>query len=377
MKSHYRGHKMAIWLNLIPQLHQPGDEDVSMRHHHFHERADKFYQGIVQPESLTRPSPRYLPASPQTHLTTITDCLPGMTEMSMTTENDIDTDVDDDDGDEVGILQRLADSGYHSYAAALGVTVGVGCLLLILNLLIFAGIYYQRGKNQKGRKRNRRYNAENVQESDCESSQTPAESSGAHVIKLQEPPPCYTSVATNTLERNVQPALKTNKAKEPPTPPMRTCSNVKKRVGKTALANFLYESYEKIINVNEGGGGDTKPTKAVRILEFFVDGIKTKNVFQKKIAIELWDCSGGSRYQSCWPAIQHEVQGIIFVHTDNLPEEVSSLRTLYHHFVEETNFPESRCLVVKNQTGNGDDLIIEKNPLPNLNHVVANYFYRH
>lgn len=256
MKSHYRGHKMAIWLNLIPQLHQPGDEDVSMRHHHFHERADKFYQGIVQPESLTRPSPRYLPASPQTHLTTITDCLPGMTEMSMTTENDIDTDVDDDDGDEVGILQRLADSGYHSYAAALGVTVGVGCLLLILNLLIFAGkffvvavvatsvinknhkmfllyftgIYYQRGKNQKGRKRNRRYNAENVQESDCESSQTPAESSGAHVIKLQEPPPCYTSVATNTLERNVQPALKTNKAKEPPTPPMRTCSNVKKRV---------------------------------------------------------------------------------------------------------------------------------------------------
>ena len=78
------------------------------------------------------------------------------------------------------------------------------------------------------------------------------------------------------------------------------------------------------------------------------------------------------RYQSCWPAIQHEVQGIIFVHTDNLPEEVSSLRTLYHHFVEETNFPESRCLVVKNQTGNGDDLIIEKNPLPNLNHVVAN-----
>lgn len=138
MKSHYRGHKMAIWLNLIPQLHQPGDEDVSMRHHHFHERADKYYQGVVQPESFTRPSPRYLPANPQTQLTTLEDCPPGATEMTPKSEEEWDTETTADD-DEVGILQRLADSGYHSYAAALGVTVGVGCLLLLLNLLIFAG----------------------------------------------------------------------------------------------------------------------------------------------------------------------------------------------------------------------------------------------
>lgn len=45
MKSHYRGHKMALWLNLIPQLHQPGNEDVSMRHHHFHEREQHYYAG--------------------------------------------------------------------------------------------------------------------------------------------------------------------------------------------------------------------------------------------------------------------------------------------------------------------------------------------
>lgn len=47
VKSHYRGHKMAMWLNLIPQLHQPGDEDVSMRHHHFREHGDHFYSGIL------------------------------------------------------------------------------------------------------------------------------------------------------------------------------------------------------------------------------------------------------------------------------------------------------------------------------------------
>lgn len=47
MKSHYRGHKMAVWLNLIPQLHRPGDDDVSMRHHHFRERGDHIYAGKI------------------------------------------------------------------------------------------------------------------------------------------------------------------------------------------------------------------------------------------------------------------------------------------------------------------------------------------
>lgn len=45
MRSHYRGHKMALWLNLIPQLHRPGDAEVSMRHHHFREREPHFYAG--------------------------------------------------------------------------------------------------------------------------------------------------------------------------------------------------------------------------------------------------------------------------------------------------------------------------------------------
>lgn len=41
----------------------------------------------------------------------------------------------------------------YSYTAALGVTVGVGCLLLVLNMLIFAGIYYQRDRSRKKSRR--------------------------------------------------------------------------------------------------------------------------------------------------------------------------------------------------------------------------------
>lgn len=41
-------------------------------------------------------------------------------------------------------LRRLTNNQFQSYSTALAVTIGVGCFLLLLNILIFAGIYYQR-----------------------------------------------------------------------------------------------------------------------------------------------------------------------------------------------------------------------------------------
>uniref|UniRef100_A0A182TGX5 Uncharacterized protein n=1 Tax=Anopheles melas TaxID=34690 RepID=A0A182TGX5_9DIPT len=51
--------------------------------------------------------------------------------------------------EEEELLEKLANRHYYSYTAALGVTVGVGCLLLLLNMLIFAGIYYQRDRTKR------------------------------------------------------------------------------------------------------------------------------------------------------------------------------------------------------------------------------------
>ncbi|KAG8224185.1 hypothetical protein J437_LFUL002307 [Ladona fulva] len=48
------------------------------------------------------------------------------------------------------LLRKLASSHYQSYTAALAVTIGVGCLLLVLNVLIFAGIYRQRSGMRRG-----------------------------------------------------------------------------------------------------------------------------------------------------------------------------------------------------------------------------------
>lgn len=46
IRNHYRGHKLSMWLSLIPQLHSPGDlNELSMRHHHFAEENKEYYDG--------------------------------------------------------------------------------------------------------------------------------------------------------------------------------------------------------------------------------------------------------------------------------------------------------------------------------------------
>jgi hypothetical protein len=45
-------------------------------------------------------------------------------------------------------LAGYESGGYAAYSTALSVTIAIGCSLLILNVLIFAGVYYQRDKTR-------------------------------------------------------------------------------------------------------------------------------------------------------------------------------------------------------------------------------------
>lgn len=47
-------------------------------------------------------------------------------------------------GGQGDLVRQLAAAHYHNYGTALGVTIGVGCCLLLLNLLIFLAIYHQK-----------------------------------------------------------------------------------------------------------------------------------------------------------------------------------------------------------------------------------------
>lgn len=56
-------------------------------------------------------------------------------------------------GNESSLFKRLASTHLQSYATALAVTIAVGCFLLLLNVFIFAAIYYQREKRANYTKR--------------------------------------------------------------------------------------------------------------------------------------------------------------------------------------------------------------------------------
>lgn len=172
-----------------------------------------------------------------------TECVPNTTSEEDLIDGEIVVDDVDDLGDEGELLQRLATRHYYSYTAALGVTVGVGCLLLVLNMLIFAGIYYQRDRDRRRQSsRSSRSNStpssENIPLSQRPS--TPCASLRQSPIlnrkEKLEYPPSYSTLAKSCTDLQQQMGSNSpqNKKSKPP-PPVRTSSNppggtVKKRV---------------------------------------------------------------------------------------------------------------------------------------------------
>ncbi|XP_076271225.1 neuroligin 2 [Rhynchophorus ferrugineus] len=162
-RDHYRGHKMSLWLNLIPQLHRPGEsDDVSMRHHHFQEEDDQYYDGSVRPQLKERPPYLNYVNPPQPPVTVrISSTVPAPTPpppksdtalQATTTECPPNTTIIMQTKNPNNLLRKLASSHYQSYTTALTVTIAVGCFLLLLNILIFAGIYHQRDRGKSKQK---------------------------------------------------------------------------------------------------------------------------------------------------------------------------------------------------------------------------------
>lgn len=153
MRSHYRGHKMSLWLNLLPQLHRPGYE-ISMRHHHLSD-SSSLYEGVVRPQSMAMPLPAPpLPMPPPTEPSSIsslppvatTECTSNITPTTAMPTTARTPHPNLAPGPH-NLLRKLASSHYQSYTTALTVTIAVGIFLLLLNILIFAGIYHQRDRN--------------------------------------------------------------------------------------------------------------------------------------------------------------------------------------------------------------------------------------
>lgn len=70
--------------------------------------------------------------------------------------------------------------------------------------------------------------------------------------------------------------------------------------GKTHISNYLS-------GATEISGEEYKPTQGVRILEFESSGENSEAGSSFKAEVELWDCSGDSRYNNSFLTLIHRV----------------------------------------------------------------------
>ncbi|XP_044751995.1 neuroligin-4, X-linked-like [Coccinella septempunctata] len=159
MKNHFRAHQLSVWLRLIPELHRAGMEDVVARHNLFrnHNNAD-LYDGPVRPDPLSRvsyydPTMELIRRRPNSTLTSID--VPTTIDTIVTTcvnvvsaSNFNHQSFQNPNSNATDPLASLEAAGYAAYSTALSVTIAIGCSLLVLNVLIFAGVYYQRDKTR-------------------------------------------------------------------------------------------------------------------------------------------------------------------------------------------------------------------------------------
>ncbi|XP_021377716.1 neuroligin-4, X-linked-like isoform X3 [Mizuhopecten yessoensis] len=167
-KHHYRGKELAVWLDLIPKIDtkDPGEKANSPIHNLINANNkstfDDYNRLITQFHKLFPPSPPIPPITPynvqgdHTFNTEIDGNSKNNGQQS-TQQPNHDNDVTEEGKDDastqappvVGPRQDI--SLVHS-SVPLSITVAVGCSLLFLNILIFAGVYYQRERIKKLRR---------------------------------------------------------------------------------------------------------------------------------------------------------------------------------------------------------------------------------
>ncbi|CAH0691868.1 unnamed protein product [Spodoptera exigua] len=120
--------------------------------------------------------------------------------------------------------------------------------------------------------------------------------------------------------------------------------------GKSSIANFISDS----INVEEVE--TPRPTQGVRIVEFELPNLNV-NGKSTSTDIELWDCSGDHRFESCWPALRLGVQGVILVCAPNTAQIAArEMELLYNYFVSQPKLSAKQCVLFYNCTEDQEDM---------------------
>ncbi|ELT99093.1 hypothetical protein CAPTEDRAFT_228965 [Capitella teleta] len=196
IRHHMRGAKMALWLDLIPKMHQADDLDPL---HHLLDNYDnltsfepdgtrKLDIETLNPIPPLQPETPYAPEEPSTTTTaqpttTTTTPIPTTTTSTSTiaptlpswrrpTKKPNSKSRRGSQSPPTTMTTTVTPAPATGFAMdgmlSLSVTIAVGCSLLFLNILIFAGVYYQKDRMRKELKmRQREMEKEKEEEEVC------------------------------------------------------------------------------------------------------------------------------------------------------------------------------------------------------------------
>lgn len=139
MRDHYRASRVALWSWLVPGLERVGSRygPESPFHRLPNYLQPETFSGPTRPTNLSSnflPPPTTQPPTTQEVTSAPSTLRP--TEPFMVNSSSVAGLMEDPDNTKF--------QGNFPYTTALSLTVAIGCSLLILNLLVFAAVYYRR-----------------------------------------------------------------------------------------------------------------------------------------------------------------------------------------------------------------------------------------
>ncbi|GIX71875.1 neuroligin-4, X-linked [Caerostris darwini] len=158
VRDHYHAHRLSFWLNLFPKLHATSSVNASPEHHllddHYNPQS---YDGEVRkmPYDLSKSLADAATHAPPGQQTTETSKVSGhlLNILLSTIHPDYQVTTENITLHEASNITEYKDgsqyeSNYSKYSAAIGISIAGGISLLLLNVLVFSGIYYQRDRNR-------------------------------------------------------------------------------------------------------------------------------------------------------------------------------------------------------------------------------------
>lgn len=175
VRDHYRAHKLSLWLNLVPQILEIPYENPPIEYTEqynfvpWHTQSSTTLTTKISTTQTTWTANKIKKATvtmetsrtQNTHFS-LTPDLSTLVETNPRTVNEANersANLSDK------IVSNRQPNDELKYSSALSVTIAVGCSLLVLNALAFAGMYYQQDKSRRNRHKPTRRSSNTSKES--------------------------------------------------------------------------------------------------------------------------------------------------------------------------------------------------------------------